>query len=195
MIIGLTGGIASGKSTLSEFFNQNGCFIIDADKIAHEVTAKDSEGAKKIKEAFGEEFFENGVLKRKMLAEHVFASPDKTKTLNQIIHPLVISRILSLIEQSVDKIIVLDVPLLFESGLDKKCDKIICVYCGEENQISRAIERSHYSKADVENRIKNQLSEKEKISLSDYSINTSFSKEQTLLIAQQIFSEIKNELS
>ena len=81
MIIGLTGGIASGKSTLSTFFEQKGCFVIDADKIAHEVTGKNSEGANKIKQAFGEEFFDNGVLNRKKLAEHVFASADKTKVL------------------------------------------------------------------------------------------------------------------
>ena len=195
MIIGLTGGIASGKSTLSTFFEQKGCFVIDADKIAHEVTGKNSEGANKIKQAFGEEFFDNGVLNRKKLAEHVFASADKTKVLNQIIHPLVISRILSLIDASTNELIVLDVPLLFESELDKKCDKTICVFCGEENQISRAIKRSHYSKTDVENRIKNQLSQQEKIARSNYAINTSGTKEQTLCLAEKIFSEIKNELS
>lgn len=195
MIIGLTGGIASGKSTLSEFFQKNGCFIIDADKIAHEVTKKGSEGAKKIEEAFGSQFFIDGNLDRKKLAEHVFSSKEKTKQLNEIIHPLVISRIIYLIEQSTNNIIVLDVPLLFESGLDKKCDKTICVYCGEENQISRAIERSHYSKTDVENRIKNQISEKEKIALANYSINTNGTKEETILLANKIFTEIKNELS
>ena len=89
----------------------------------------------------------------------------------------------------------LDVPLLFESELDKKCDKTICVFCGEENQISRAIKRSHYSKTDVENRIKNQLSQQEKIARSNYAINTSGTKEQTLCLAEKIFSEIKNELS
>lgn len=195
MIIGLTGGIASGKSTLSTFFKQNGCFIIDADKIAHEVTDKNSEGAKQIEKVFGSDFFTDGILDRKKLAEFVFSSKELTQKLNQIIHPLVISRIISLIENNNSKIIILDVPLLFESGLDKKCDKTICVYCGEENQISRAIERSQYSKKDVENRIKNQLSEKEKIKLADYLINTSGTKEQTIFIVNKIFTEIKNELS
>ena len=195
MIIGLTGGIASGKSTLSEFFQKKGYFVIDADKIAHQVTKKDSEGAKQIEKVFGSQFFIGGELNRKKLAEEVFSSKEKTKQLNEIIHPLVISRITSLIENSTDKIIVLDVPLLFESGLDKKCDKTICVYCGEENQISRAIKRSHYSKTDVKNRIKNQLGEKEKIALADYSINTSGTKEQTIYLAEKIFTEIKNELS
>ncbi len=195
MIIGLTGGIASGKSTLSAFFSQNGCFVIDADKIAHEVTSKNSEGAKKIEQEFGSQFFIDGELNRKKLAKHVFSSKENTQKLNEIIHPLVISRILSLIDQSTDKIIVLDVPLLFESGLNKICDKTICVYCGEENQILRAIERSDYSETDVKNRINNQFSEQEKITLSDYSINTSGTKEQTILLANKIFTEIKNELS
>ena len=195
MIIGLTGGIASGKSTLSTFFAQNGCFVIDADKIAHEVTKKNSEGANKIKQEFGSQFFVDGELDRKKLAEQVFSSKELTKKLNNIVHPLVISRINFLIEQSKNDIIVLDVPLLFESGLDKKCDKTICVYCGEDTQILRAIKRSHYSKQDVKNRISNQLSEKEKISLADYSINTSGTKEQTILLANKIFTEIKNELS
>ena len=195
MIIGLTGGIASGKSTLSTFFQNNGCFVIDADKIAHEVTNKNSEGAKQIEKVFGSDFFTNGILDRKKLAEYVFSSKEKTKQLNEIIHPLVISRIISLIQQSTSDIIVLDVPLLFESGLNKKCDKTICVYCGEKNQISRAIERSNYSKDDIKNRIKNQLSEKEKISLADYAINTSGTKKQTICLANKIFTEIKNELS
>lgn len=77
MIIGLTGGIASGKSTLSEFFQKKGCFVIDADKIAHQVTEKDSEGAKQIEKVFGSQFFICGELNRKKLAEEVFSSKEK----------------------------------------------------------------------------------------------------------------------
>lgn len=193
MIIGLTGGIASGKSTVSCVFEQNGCEIIDADDISRKLTQKGQPGALAIEREFGKEFFVCGELDRRKLAEHVFSSKENTQKLNSILHPLIREKILNKIKSSTKDIIILDVPLLFESGLDKICDKTICVVCGEENQILRAKQRSNYSSSDIKNRMNNQLSDEIRCEKSDYIIDSSAQKEKTADYALKILTELKNE--
>ena len=177
MIIGLTGGIASGKSTVSKYLAEKGFKVYDADKIA-----KDISGKKSVQEeiilTFGNEILdENGNVDRKKLKEIVFGDKEKLKQLNAIIHPKVIDFYKELKEKNTDKIIIFDVPLLFESGIDKFCDKILVVISDYEIQLDRIVERDKIDRELAEKIIKSQLSNEERIKKTDVIIENNSSLE------------------
>jgi len=177
MIIGLTGGIASGKSTVSKYLAEKGFKVYDADKIA-----KDISGKKSVQEeiilTFGNEILdENGNVDRKKLKEIVFENKEKLKQLNAIIHPKVIDFYKELKEQNTDKIIIFDVPLLFESGIDKFCDKILVVISDYKIQLNRIVERDKIDRDLAEKIIKSQLSNEERIKKADVVIENNSSLE------------------
>ena len=177
MIIGLTGGIASGKSTVSKYLVEKGFKVYDADKIA-----KDISGKKSVQEeiilTFGNEILdENGNVDRKKLKEIVFEDKEKLKQLNAIIHPKVIDFYKELKEQNTDKIIIFDVPLLFESGIDKFCDKILVVISDYKIQLNRIVERDKIDRDLAEKIIKSQLSNEERIKKADVVIENNSSLE------------------
>lgn len=142
MILGLTGGIASGKSTLSNIFRELGIKIADADKIAKEISERE-DVLLEIKNIFGNGVFDkNGVLDRKKLKDKVFSDKSKLKKLNDIVHPKVWNEFKKIKEKTAkNDIIIFDVPLLFESGMDKMCDKVLLIYINKELQIKRMFER------------------------------------------------------
>ena len=160
MIIGLTGGIASGKSTVSKYLAEKGFKVYDADKIAKDISEKKSVQENKILD-------ENGNIDRKKLKEIVFENKDKLKKLNGIIHPKVIDFYKKLKEKNTDEVIIFDVPLLFESGLDKFCDKILVVISDYEIQLNRIVERDKIDRELAEKIIKSQLSNEERIKKAD----------------------------
>ena len=177
MIIGLTGGIASGKSTVSKYLAEKGFKVYDADKIA-----KDISGKKSVQEeiilTFGNEILdENGNVDRKKIKEIVFENKEKLKQLNAIIHPKVIDFYKELKEQNTDKIIIFDVPLLFESGIDKFCDKILVVISDYKIQLNRIVERDKIDRDLAEKIIKSQLSNEERIKKADVVIENNSSLE------------------
>ena len=177
MIIGLTGGIASGKSTVSKYLAEKGFKVYDADKIA-----KDISGKKSVQEeiilTFGDKILdENGNVDRKKLKEIVFENKEKLKQLNAIIHPKVIDFYKELKEQNTDKIIIFDVPLLFESGIDKFCDKILVVISDYKIQLNRIVERDKIDRDLAEKIIKSQLSNEERIKKADVVIENNSSLE------------------
>ena len=147
MILGLTGGIACGKTTISNIFKQLGVKVIDADKVAREVIEL-PEIVNQIKKNYGDEVFINGKLDRKKLREIIFNDKEKIMKLNSIIHPKVIDIFKEEYNKNKfsDEIIVFDIPLLFEVGLEKYCNKTIVVYVNEEIQIKRLIERHNSSR-------------------------------------------------
>ena len=141
-IIGILGGVGSGKSTVAAEFAKLGCKVIDADKIAHELLERKAE-KEKIIYLFGEGILDSaGKIDRKKLADIVFADADKLSSLNKIVHPFVLERAEELIKrynrQNQVKAIVLDMPLLVEVGWAKRCDKLIFVDCGRQLRIDRA---------------------------------------------------------
>ena len=167
MIVGLTGGIASGKSTVSKYLAEKGFKVYDADKIAKDISEK-----KLVQEEiilnFGDKILtEDGKVDRKKLKEIVFADKDKLKKLNAIIHPKVIDFYRELKEKNTDETIIFDVPLLFESGIDKFCDKILVVISDYEIQLNRIIERDKINRELAEKIIKSQLSNEERIKKAD----------------------------
>ena len=177
MIIGLTGGIASGKSTVSKYLVEKGFKVYDADKIAKDISEKKSV-QEEIILTFGNKILDkNGNIDRKKLKEIVFENKEKLEKLNGIIHPKVINFYKELKEKKTDKVIIFDVPLLFESGIDKFCDKILVVISDYEIQLNRIIERDKINRELAEKIIKSQLSNEERIKKADVVIENNSSLE------------------
>ena len=175
-IIGLTGGIACGKSTISEMLKELGARIIDADQISHELTAPGGEGLPVIRKAFGDfVFYPDGTLNRCTLSEIVFRNVDERQKLNAALHPLITARI----DQEIDicrkmgaLLVVLDVPLLFEAGLEDMADVTVCASAPQAVQLERLRTRNGLSPEQSMHRIQSQLPLAEKESRSDLVIRT-----------------------
>ncbi|MCM3002767.1 dephospho-CoA kinase [Priestia koreensis] len=189
LVIGLTGGIASGKSTVSNMLKEMNIPVIDADVIAREVVEPGEKAYEQIVEAFGEEILAaDKTLNRVKLGSMIFADEQKRTTLNGIVHPAVRQSMLSqketLIEAN-EPIIVLDIPLLFESNLTHLVDKVLLVYVDESVQLERLIKRNDLSEQEATNRIASQMKLIEKVPLADAVINNNGSVEET---KQQLLS-------
>ncbi|MEK4383214.1 dephospho-CoA kinase [Aeribacillus sp. FSL K6-2848] len=183
MIIGLTGGIASGKSTVSEMLKKRGIPVIDADLIAREVVEVGKKAYTEIVNAFGKEILnEDLTINRARLGYIVFQNEDKREKLNSIVHPEVRLEMKRRQEQLISegaKAVVLDIPLLFESNLKHLVDKVIVVYTGEKNQLERLMKRNNFSKKEALSRINAQMPLKEKVKFADAVINNDGTLEET----------------
>ncbi|SKA99913.1 dephospho-CoA kinase [Caloramator quimbayensis] len=193
-IIGLTGGIASGKSFVSDILKEEGIIVIDADIISREIVFKGSEALKDIEQNFGKEVLNNdGTLNRKRLGSLVFSDKNKLETLNKIMHPKIIDEIKKRIEtvrmQGVN-LCVIDAPLLIETGLYHIVDIVLLVYVNREVQIKRLIKRDNISFEEAEKRISSQMSFEEKKKYSDYIIDNNGSRENTKKQIHDILEEI-----
>ncbi|WP_010295507.1 dephospho-CoA kinase [Clostridium senegalense] len=201
IIVGLTGGIGSGKSTISKMIMEQDISIIDADKISREVLNIYPEILLKIKNEFGEEYFyEDGSLNRKKLGQYVFSSEILKKTLENIIIPYIKREIFDKIKkcrENMEEIAIVDAPTLIENNLQIYMDYVILVMVDEKTQILRVIKRDLQSKEEVLKRIRNQLSLEEKIQYADYVIDNSkdldFTKSQLAHILNDILLRGKNE--
>ncbi|MBC2325139.1 dephospho-CoA kinase [Listeria booriae] len=182
-IIGLTGGIASGKSTVSKMLQDAGYPVVDADIAAREVVKKDSLGAQQIKEAFGTEVFQaDGELDRTKLGNIIFHEAEKRETLNAIVHPLVKQWMLAEQERYITngaKTIILDIPLLFESQLEDMVQQIIVVSVDENTQLSRLMKRNKLTKTEAEARMASQMPLHEKARRADVVIDNAGSLAET----------------
>lgn len=159
IVVGLTGGIASGKSVAAEILRGLGGEIIDADIVSRQV------GQEEIMTAFPQ-CVQNGVLNRKLLRQIVFSDEQKLKLLNSITHPLIVERILLLASQSKGVAIIV-APLLFETGLHKHCNKVINITASEQTRIQRIIKRDNIDKDLAYNIIEAQASEELRCKMSD----------------------------
>lgn len=171
IVIGLTGSIATGKSTVASMFMDLGIPVIDADRIAREVVEPGEEAYKKVVEAFGEEILlEDRSLNRPKLGRIVFSDEEKRNQLNSIVHPAIRKRMLEKRDaylKNGEDCVVLDIPLLFESKLEHFVDKIIVVYVDEDVQLKRLLERNQLTKEEALQRIRSQMPVKDKIELAD----------------------------
>ena len=175
MIIGLTGGIATGKSQSSKIFKELGCYIIDADKLSRTLTTKNSKCLKEIVEIFGTDILNyNGTLNRKKLGQIVFNDKQAKMDLERIIHPHIIKKTNEIIAKKYNKTnIIVDAPLLFEVGLDRVCDKVIVIYARYHIQITRFMKRDNISKEEAIKRIALQMPIEDKMRLADITIDNS----------------------
>lgn len=192
-VYGLTGGIASGKSMVSQYLLTKGYPVIDADKVAREVVASGSEGLALVVQTFGENILlSNGQLDRKKLNQQVFNSSDARKKLNAILHPLIFNQMKTKIELLAQKsLIFLDVPLLFEvPQFLNLCDKTLVIWVDKHTQQQRLMVRDHLSAEEADKRIAAQLDLDIKRERADYWIDNSKSSEYTLETVNQWLEQI-----
>lgn len=191
MIIGITGSIACGKSTVSNYLKSKGYIVIDADKIGHEALDDDYVKEKLIV-AFGNEILEDNKINRQKLGELVFGSSSNLNVLNSIVHPEIRKKILEKIDKNNDKeLIFIDVALLFEAKFDDLVDKIIVVYVDENTQLTRLMKRNSISKKEALSRIVSQMSPIEKAKLGDYTVNNNLDVINTYEQVDKVLSELK----
>lgn len=193
-ILGLTGGIASGKSTVAQMFRDAGIPLIDTDLIARDLLKKGTDVYEEVIQFFSSEILlTNKEINRKKLARIIFANTQKREKLNNIVHP----RVQQLVETEIKryneldtKVVVVDVPLLFETNYQKIVDKTIVVFTTPQAQLSRLIERDHISKEYAQMKINAQMSLSDKVDLADYVIDNSFS----ILNTKKDFNKILKDL-
>lgn len=194
MNIGLTGGIATGKSTVAKLIKERGAILIDLDVIAREVVEPGQSSLLLIAESFGQAVLqEDGSLDRKRLGSIVFADPVKRKELEAIIHPAIRKvmkeRMRYHESQTPDKLVVVDVPLLFESGLEQSFEQIMVVYVPSEMQLQRLMERDTLTLEDAQRRLAAQMAIEEKKNKADIVIDNSGSLAQTEQQIDQFWQE------
>ena len=196
--IGLTGGIASGKSTVSAELRKQGVPIFDADQNARDAVAKGSKGLAMVAAAFGSEYLtEEGELNRPKVSELVFHDKAALKALESILHKIVCENAEQFLQQQrqLGTIAVLDVPLLIETGWHKQVDKVWLVAVSRRQQIERAMLRSGMTEAEVEARIDAQMSLEEKKRFADVVLDNSGSLEHTLAHVQQELAKLLGDSS
>ncbi|AFZ68857.1 dephospho-CoA kinase [Deinococcus peraridilitoris] len=159
--LGLTGSIGAGKSTVAHLLRARGFTVLDADVVAHEISAS-VEVTQAVEAAFGSQYLKDGALDRSRLAELVFNHPEQRKQLNRIIHPRVRARMTELEREASGEWIVQDIPLLFENGLDAQMDATLLVDAPLELRVARVLARGGLSRDDILKRDAAQLSGSEK---------------------------------
>jgi len=200
VIAGLTGGIASGKSTASAFLADAGAVIVDADIIAREVVQKNRPAWLEIVRAFGRSILlPGGEINRFLLGEIIFNDPAQKQVLNRIVHPEVIAetatRLAEIEKNQPGAVVILEVPLLIESGMDTGLSDIIVVYVPEPVQIQRLIARDALTQVQAQARIRSQMPIEEKKRRATIVIDNSGSREDTRSISLTVYQRLKKKIS
>jgi dephospho-CoA kinase len=195
ILIGLTGGVATGKSTVAKMFKRCGAVVIDADELAHEVIKPGKPAYREIVALFGRTVLnQDRSLNRQALGGIVFHNPKKRRQLERIIHPRVAREQQRLTRQAARKnpkaVVIYDVPLLFEAGIDKRVDKTIVVTADRETQIARLKTRNGLSGADAIRRIRSQMPLSKKICLADIVIDGTLPHQDAMKAVRSIFLDL-----
>lgn len=193
MILGLTGGIATGKSTVSNYFKQLNIPVCDTDVLAREVVLPNSKGLNQLIATFGSEIINvDGTLNRAKLANIIFSNENKRETVNSILHPLIFEEI-EQFKQKYQKssLIVIDMPLLFEVGYQNKVDKVMVVYTDATTQYERLIKRDGFTPQQAKARMDSQMPLGEKVKLADVVIDNSKAIEETFKQVDSYLKQLK----
>jgi len=196
LIVGLTGGVASGKTAVSQVLKEEGAYIIDADQIARELVQPHKPAWNELIRAFGKEILkEDGFIHRKKLADKVFADPKKRKLLNQILHPRIKEemdrRTKEIGQKDSEAIVVIDAPLIVELGDHREMDKLIVVASTQTQQIERLKERDGIGPEEALRILSSQMPVEEKVNLADFVIRNEGSLEETKKRAKEVFKELR----
>jgi dephospho-CoA kinase len=186
-LIGLTGGIAAGKSTVASLWESLGATVIDADILAREAVAPGTKGLESVRDLFGESVIEDGSLNRAALAKTVFSDEQKRKQLEAIIHPIVGAESRRLIAESMTPIVVYVVPLLVEANVDLPFDAVVTVEAPEADQIARMIKHRGMTEDDARARIKNQTSPAHRANRANYILSSNQDIELLMRDARVLF--------
>ncbi|QGU00178.1 Dephospho-CoA kinase [Candidatus Syntrophocurvum alkaliphilum] len=194
-IIGLTGGIASGKSTVANALKDLGAIIIEADKLAHQIIEPDKPAYEEIIKTFGQEILNDDLtINRDELGKLVFNNPEKLEKLNNITHPRVIesfkNQIQAINKSQPNAVVVFEIPLLYEINIQHICDEVWVVWIDRETQIERLKLRDGFTEEEAIKRIDSQMSLDEKAKRANRVIDNRKGKEETIRIATKYYNEI-----
>lgn len=200
LIVGLTGGIASGKTFVSRILRDLGAHVIDADRIVHELLAPGQDANREVIGHFGKAIgFTDGSIDRRKLGNIVFNDPAERAWLNSLLHPRVFDVYHAQAKQIAGRdpraVIVLDAALLVETGYYRKMEKLIVVYADPADQISRLTERDRFTREQAQARIESQMPLTEKKNYADYVIDNSGSREATERQVREVFEKLRKEAS
>ncbi|MDH4329433.1 MAG: dephospho-CoA kinase [Nitrospira sp.] len=196
ILVGLTGGLATGKSTLADMFKRCGAVVIDADALAREVVTPGKPAWKEIVKTFGKEVLNpDRTINRQALGAIIFRDPAKRQTLERIIHPRVAREQMRLTRVAAKRdphaVVIYDVPLLFEAGIDKRVDITIVVNADRETQIARLKKRNGLSRAEAIRRIKSQMPLAKKRQRADFVLDGTIEKGRLSLLATKTFRQLR----
>ncbi len=196
--VAVTGGAGSGKTTVVRMFKELGAEVLDADEVAREVVAVGAPAWEELRRTWGPEFFkEDGSLDRARVAQRVFSDPEVRRQLNDLIHPQVALKIkerLEALEKQGAPLVVVEVPLLFEAGLQRAYERIVVVFTAPGDQVSRLEARDHRPQGEVAGILKAQWPLKEKLAQADYVVDNRGTLSDTRLQVKNIWRELKNHL-
>ena len=197
LTVGLTGGLASGKSHVGRYLADLGCFLVKADEIGHSVLMPGGEAYNPTVAEFGTAVLNpDGTIDRRKLAALVFNRPERLEILNAIVHPHVRELIRRLLEDfrraNPDGIAVVEAAILVETGSYKNYDRLIVAVCTEEQQVQRAMERDGITREEAMSRLRRQLPLAEKIKHADYVIDTSGTREQTAAQTRVVYESLRS---
>ncbi len=194
LIVALTGGIGSGKSTVGELFQQLGAVVVDSDQLAREVVERGSSGFEQIVTLFGDDILKNGEINRSLLAEIIFKDPAKRKNLEQITHPLIRKAFADIVAKSGDQAIVINqIPLLVESKYEYNFDHVITVSTSEDKRIARLLAKG-YTQEQILNRMKSQVSDADREKIADSIIQNNESEKELLPQVEKIWEQLQSKL-
>jgi len=196
--VGLTGGLASGKSFVGHTLAELGCYLICADDLGHQVLEPGGEAYQATIDLFGKEILDGTTINRRALGARVFANPAELQKLNALVHPAVRARAKALaqayFERHPDGIAVFEAAILIETGSYKDYDRLIVAVCREEQQVERALARNGardgLTREQVLDRMRQQIPLRDKIKYADYVIDTSGSKEDTVLQTRKVYEDL-----
>jgi dephospho-CoA kinase len=197
LLVGLTGGIGSGKTLAATFFKELGAHIIDADKLSRDLVGPGQTALKEIANHFGENILDDtGNLDRKKLAKIVFQNPNEKSVLEGILHPKIFAKeqeeFLKICADDTIAIVVIDAALLIESGNYKRVNKVIVVRSEKECQIQRILSRNDFSYEEIEARIKNQMSLADKIKYADFVLDNNSQQKDLRKKVQELYPVLLN---
>jgi dephospho-CoA kinase len=193
--VGLTGGIASGKSTVARMFEEKGAFLIDFDELAHFVEEPDRPGWEAVVEYFGSDILhDDRTINREKLGAIVFYDKEKLASLNRLVHPVIFEewkrRVAEIQKINSQAVVISDIPLLIEVGLKPLLDTVILVYASSEDQIRRLMLRNRCSREEANARLTSQMPIDDKISHADFVIDNRGSIEKTAAVVQTVWEEL-----
>ena len=190
MLIGLTGGIGSGKSLAGDFFKSKNIEVIDADDLAHNALSKNGKGYIEFLEVFGETFLdENSEIDRKALREYIFKNPEMKNRLEEIVHPIVQDGILSFINNSNSAYRVIIVPLIAETKSSSFYDRVLAIECNINIQVKRASKRDNSSEDQILKIIQSQASAEERNKIANDVVKNNGTKEEFIMSLEDIHSK------
>lgn len=194
MVLGVTGGIAAGKSMVTEAFRQMGAAVVSADQLARDVVRPGTRVLEKLVERFGRDILRSdGYLDRPALASLVFSDSRARKDLNAIMHPAIAEladKRLKELKARQPELIVYEVPLLFETGAEKRVDAVLVVTAREDVQLRRLMQRDGLDEEQARARLDAQMPQAQKVARADYVIDNSGSRDETLRQARELFTEL-----